>query len=269
MKSVKLHHRHVHPPSVRRSGLILVGELLEEATLSGRLCERKDDGTAWSWNPRLLIGGMTERGTTGAGEPQITGVPRVHRTLGLHGCGTMEENIRFGYNGICPLTSLATIHGSPVMNGAKLSHHGTKSRLGGRLACWTPNEGETEEPFRVGRWIQPKGPDEPQAAVEEVKVIPRASALQEVFPSHGKQPRTNSAPGMEDRKEMRLPMMNVRPSTRKRPALVTSVKQRRAGKPQSSGGPEAKLDKLTQKLSKVRDVDDWVIGKTTTLPWSE
>ena len=107
---------------------ILVAELLEEATLSGRLCERKDDGTAWSWNPRLLIGGMTERGTTGAGEPQITRVPRVHRTLELHGCGTMVDNIRLGCNGLCPLTSLATIHDSPVMNGAKLSHHGTNSR---------------------------------------------------------------------------------------------------------------------------------------------
>ena len=33
-----------------------------------------------------------------------------------------------------------------------------------------PSEGEPEEPSRVGRWRQPKGPDEPQAAVEEVKV---------------------------------------------------------------------------------------------------
>ena len=37
---------HVHPPSGHRSGLSLVVELLKEATLSGRLCERKDDGTA-------------------------------------------------------------------------------------------------------------------------------------------------------------------------------------------------------------------------------
>ena len=38
---------HVHPQSGHRSGLSLVAELLKEATLSGRLCERKDDGTAW------------------------------------------------------------------------------------------------------------------------------------------------------------------------------------------------------------------------------
>ena len=126
---------HVHPPSVRHSGLILVAELLEEATLSGRLCERKDDGTAWSWNPRLLRCVVTERGTTGAGEPQITRVPRVHRTLELHGCGTREDNIRLGCNGICPLTSLATIHGSPVMNRAKLSHHGIRGHFLKRFAC--------------------------------------------------------------------------------------------------------------------------------------
>ena len=32
---------------------------------------------------------MTERGTTGAGEPQITGIPRVYRTLEQNGCCTM------------------------------------------------------------------------------------------------------------------------------------------------------------------------------------
>ena len=54
-----------------------------------------------------------------------------------------------------------------------------------------PSEGETEEPSRVGRWRQQKGPDEPQSAVEEEKVkeykpqendrltaVPRAGALQ-------------------------------------------------------------------------------------------
>ena len=35
---------HVQLPSVHRSWLTLVPEHLEEATLSGRLCERKDDG---------------------------------------------------------------------------------------------------------------------------------------------------------------------------------------------------------------------------------
>ena len=37
---------HVHPLSVHYSGSTLVVELLEEATLAGRLCERKDVGTA-------------------------------------------------------------------------------------------------------------------------------------------------------------------------------------------------------------------------------
>ena len=32
---------------------------------------------------------MMESRTTGAGEPQITGVPRVHRTLELDGGGTI------------------------------------------------------------------------------------------------------------------------------------------------------------------------------------
>ena len=69
-----------------------------------------------------------------------------------------------------------------------------------------PSEGETQEPSRVGRWRQQKGPDEPQAAVEEEKVkecqpqgkdrltaVRRADALQEVVPSHQKQSGTNSA----------------------------------------------------------------------------
>ena len=120
---------HIHPPSVHRFGLTLGAELLEEATLS-----RDDDGTAWSWNPWLLMCGMTECGTTGAGEPQITGVPRVHRTLELDGCGTMGGNIRLGYNGICLLTSPATIHGSPVTHRARLSHHGmTQAKPKNRL----------------------------------------------------------------------------------------------------------------------------------------
>ena len=34
---------------------------------------------------------MTERGTTGAGRPRITGVPRVHRTLELDGRGFRND----------------------------------------------------------------------------------------------------------------------------------------------------------------------------------
>ena len=65
---------------------ILVAELLEEATLSGRLCERKDDGTAWK---SMAAEGWYD-GTLNdwAGEPQITGVPQVHRSFERDGRGT-------------------------------------------------------------------------------------------------------------------------------------------------------------------------------------
>ena len=71
---------------------------------------------------------MKERGTTGAGEPQITGVPRVHRPLKLvhsaHGRGTAGNDILLGrarvrHSGIRPLTLRAMIHGSMVTDGAK------------------------------------------------------------------------------------------------------------------------------------------------------
>ena len=98
---------HVHPPSGHRSGLSLVVELLKEATLSVRLCEQKDDGTACRTESMAAEGWfiVTERGTTGAGEPQIAGVPRVHRSLELDGRGTIPR--------------------------------WTKSRPGWRPACWT------------------------------------------------------------------------------------------------------------------------------------
>ena len=71
---------------------------------------------------------MTERGTTGAGRPQITGVPRVHRFLKLDGRGTTGDDIRLGqtrvgYKGLRPLTPPAVIHGSMLANGAKLFPH--------------------------------------------------------------------------------------------------------------------------------------------------
>ena len=70
---------------------------------------------------------MTERGTTGAGEPQITGVPRVHQTLtdvARNGRGTTESDIRLDQTRIChngnrPLKSPAMIHGSMATDGAK------------------------------------------------------------------------------------------------------------------------------------------------------
>ena len=83
-------------------------------------------------------------------------------------------------------------------------------------------------------------------------------ALQEVVPSHQKQSGTNSAQGMEAPNE----------NEAKHQEAVASVKQCRAGKPQFSGVPEAKLDKLTQKLSSAR-CGHWVIGTAITLAWSK
>ena len=122
---------HVHPPSVHRSWLTLVVEHLRGE--SGRLwLSEQDVGTAWSGNPWQLRGGMTERGATGAGRPQIAGVPRVHRFLKLDGCCTTGDDLRFGQtrvgdNGIRSLTPPAVIHCSMVGNGPKLFHRWTKS----------------------------------------------------------------------------------------------------------------------------------------------
>ena len=91
---------------------------------------------------------MTKRGTTGAGEPQITGVPRV---IEPSSSCTMGSNIRLGLNGIRPETSPATVHGSLVTNGAKLSHLETKSKLGGRLAFWTPAKAKPKDRLMSGR----------------------------------------------------------------------------------------------------------------------
>ena len=60
------------------------------------------------------------------------------------------DDIRLGYNRIRPLTSLAMIHASPVMNGAKLFHRGTKSRPGVRLACWTPAKAKPKDRLMSG-----------------------------------------------------------------------------------------------------------------------
>ena len=44
----------------------------------------------------------------------------------------------------------AMIYGSMVVNGAKFSHHGTKSRLGGTLACWTPAKAKPKDRLMWG-----------------------------------------------------------------------------------------------------------------------
>ena len=126
---------------------ILVAELLEEATLSGRLCERKDDGIAWSGDPWQLRVGMTELGTTGAGEPQIAGVPRVHQFLKLDGRGTTGDNIHLGQTRVwLPWNSPTdtTSKDPRQYGGERLFPHWTKSWLGWRPACWTPAKAKSK-----------------------------------------------------------------------------------------------------------------------------
>ena len=63
---------------------------------------------------------MKERGTIGAGRPQITGVPRVHRHLKrTHGRGTGNIILLGRTSGIRPLTPRAVIHGSMVTDRVK------------------------------------------------------------------------------------------------------------------------------------------------------
>ena len=98
---------------------------------------------------------MTERGTSGAGRPQITGVLRGHRFFKLAGRGTSGDDIRLartqgGYIGIRPLTPPVGIHGSMVANGAKLFPHWTKSWLGWRPACWTPVKAKPKNCLMLG-----------------------------------------------------------------------------------------------------------------------
>ena len=66
---------------------------------------------------------MKERGTTGAGRPQISGVPRVHvhghlkRVHSTHGRSTGNDILLGRTSGIRPLISPTKIHGSMVMDG--------------------------------------------------------------------------------------------------------------------------------------------------------
>ena len=120
-------------------GSSLVAELLEEATLSGRLCERKDD-----WDCVELESMAAEGWYDGAWndwrleDPRSLEFPRVHRAP--MDAARMDVDIRPGQtigrvqNGIRPLKPPAMIHGSMVANGAKLFLHWTKSWLGWRPA---------------------------------------------------------------------------------------------------------------------------------------
>ena len=86
MKSLRLHHRMSILRLFSRSWLgRVVAELLEKTT------GLRGVGIRGGWRV-----GVTERGTTGAGRPQIAGVPRVHRFRELDGRGTTGDNIRHG-----------------------------------------------------------------------------------------------------------------------------------------------------------------------------
>ena len=191
---------------------------------------------------------MTERGTTGAGRPQITGVPRVHRILELDGCGTMRGNIRFGYHGICPLTSPATIHGSPVMNGAKLSHHWMKSRLGGRLACSTSAEARPKNRLSTGAGNSRRDQMSLRQQLRRRKLsstshrkMTGSRRCRELVLCKREFLRIKNSLGPKGRppRKMRLPTMSGRSSSTR------------------------------SRTFQVQDVDDWVIGKTIILAWSE
>ena len=92
---------------------------------------------------------MTERGTTGAGRPQITGVPRVHQFLKLDGRSTTGKTFTLVKPGLAtrvrPLTPPAVIHGSMVANGAKVI-----PSLDEVVACWTPAKAKPKNRLILG-----------------------------------------------------------------------------------------------------------------------
>ena len=125
-----------------------------------------------------------------------------------------------------------------------------------------PSEDETEEPSHVGRWRRQKGPDEFQAAVEEERIneyspqrdamltaIPRACTLQGVVPLRQRRPGAFSAKRVEETNVNELSDDELEAEYQEAVALTTILKQRRTGKPQSSGDHKAEPDKLEQKLS--------------------
>ena len=98
---------------------------------------------------------MKERGTTGAGKPQITGVPRVHhghlkRVHRAHGRGTGDGILLGRTSGIRPSIPPAMVHGSMVTDDAKcfqpLMEWISDSTRGGFVSScptreWPPREG--------------------------------------------------------------------------------------------------------------------------------
>ena len=89
--------------------------------------------------------------------------------------------------------------------------------------------------------------------------IPRAGALQGEVPLHQRQPRAYSPRGMEAVEANAVSDDELESEYQEAIALLTLVKQRRAGKPQFSKDHKAEL-KLEQKRA---------IGKTVTIAWPQ
>ena len=203
---------------------------------------------------------MTERGTTGAGRPEITGVPRVHQFLKLDGRSTTGYNIHLGQTRVGYKSSpVDTTSSDPRQYGGERSE--SYSLIGRSRGLLDPSEGETEEPSHLGRWRRQKGTDEFQAAVEEERIdkysprrdamltaIPRAGTLQEVVPLRQRRAGAFSAQRVEALDVNEVSDDELEAEYQEGVALTTILKQRRAGKPQSSGDHKAELDKCKQKL---------------------
>ena len=183
---------------------------------------------------------LTERGTAGAGGPQVDGVPHVHRFRKLW--MDVHDWRRYppwsNHNPTHPLTPPPMIHGSMVATGAKLLPHWTKSRLGGRPACWTLAKAKPKNRPMSGAGDSRRDPDEPQAAVEEERInehrpqrdamltaVPRAGAWQGVVLLPQRQPGAYSAQAVEAVEANEVSDDELETEYQEAVALMTIVKQ--------------------------------------------
>ena len=151
------------------------------------------------------------------------------------------------------------------LTGRSYSLIGRSRTLVGGWHCWTRAKARPK-----------KGPDESQVAVEEERIneyklqrgalptaIPRAGVVHGAVPLHQRQPGAYSAQGTggpQDKNEVSHDEFET--EYQEAMALPTIAKQRRAGKPQSSGYHKAELDKLKQKLPcfRWRHIGHWKDG---------
>ena len=229
---------HVHPPSVRRSGLPLVAEHLEEATLSGRLCERKRrrDG--------VELGSMAAEGWyDGAWNDWRWRIPDHWNSLSL-------SNPRAGWMWHGGEQHSPWPQWSPPGDITSNDPRQSGDERSEVIPCWNeiealweaglldPREAETKEPSHVGRWRQPK--EYKPLEKDRLTRVQRAGALPEVVPLPQKQSGTYSVQGIEAREGREASDDEWEASC---------VKRRRAEKSQPSGRPEAELDELKPKCA--------------------